>query len=146
MRPADVPAVRRLERLCFGCDCGTAAMLRAFLSDAACLGLVALTASNRLAGFLLLHLDADAWEARITRVAVHPAWRRRGVGSRLLRWVVTRIPPGAGVRLRTGVNEGNLAAQLFLRANGFRAVAVCPAAARGGAEDLYLFHFSPEQP
>jgi ribosomal-protein-alanine N-acetyltransferase len=142
LRPADVPAVRHLERCCFGRNAGPPAALHALLADPLSAGLVADTTGGLL-GYLLYHLDTSAWEVRICQVAVHPEHRRRGVGSRLLGWVARHTPPASGVVLRAGVNEANLAAQLFLRANGFRAVAVHPRAACGGAEDLYLFRFHP---
>jgi ribosomal protein S18 acetylase RimI-like enzyme len=143
MRPADAPAVRRLERRCFGRNAGPPGMLRAFLDNPACAGLVARDGRGRLAGYLLLHFDPAGPEVRVCQVAVAPRHRRRGVGSRLLRWVTDHTPTAAGVAVRTGVNEANLAAQLFLRCNRFRAVGVLPRAARGGAEDLYLFSFAP---
>ncbi len=145
MRVGDVAAVRRLERFCFGHNVGPPALLRAFLADPMAAGLVAETSPprRRVLGYLLYHLDARAWEVRICHVAVHPGHRRRGIGSTLLRWVTRRTPKDTGIGIRTGVNEGNLAAQLFLRANRFRAVEVLPAAACGGAEDLYLFLLDP---
>jgi ribosomal protein S18 acetylase RimI-like enzyme len=141
---SDLASVRRLERRCFGGNMGPRSMLRAFLTDPTGAGLVAETAVRpRVVGYLLVHLDTEAAEVRVCQVAVAPGHRRRGVGSRLLCWVIDHVPPACGVCIRTGVNESNLAAQLFLRANRFRAVRVVPRAAVGGAEDLYLFSFQP---
>jgi ribosomal protein S18 acetylase RimI-like enzyme len=141
MSPADVPAVRRLERRCFGRNAGPPGMLRDFLANPSCVGLVALDARGRVAGYLLLHFDHSGPEVRVCQVAVDPRHRRRGVGSRLLRWVIDHTPTAQGIDVCAGVNESNLAAQLFLRAHRFRAVRVLPRAACGGAEDLYLFRF-----
>jgi ribosomal protein S18 acetylase RimI-like enzyme len=142
MGPGDVARVRRLERRCFGRNMGPPFMLRALLADPAAAGLVAETGVRpRIIGYLLLHLDTAAAEVRVCQVAVAPGHRRRGVGSRLLAWVTDHVPAACGVGVRTGVNETNLAAQLFLRANRFRAVRVVPRAAQGGAEDLYLFSY-----
>jgi ribosomal protein S18 acetylase RimI-like enzyme len=144
MQPGDVAAVRRLERRCFGGNQGPPAMLRAFLADPFCGGLVAEALRRRIVGYLLFQLDAEAWEVRLCQVAVHPTYRRRGIGSRLIRWVASHTPPDSGIVLRTGVNERNLAAQLFLRSNCFRADSIRPGGACGGAEDLYLFVFAPK--
>jgi ribosomal-protein-alanine N-acetyltransferase len=141
MSPADAPAVRRLERRCFGGNVGPPGMLHCFLDNPACAGLVALDARGHIVGYLLLHFDAAGPEVRVCQVAVHPTHRRRGVGSRLLRWVIDHTPTEEGIDVCAGVNESNLAAQLFLRSNRFRAVRVLPRAACGGTEDLYLFRF-----
>jgi ribosomal protein S18 acetylase RimI-like enzyme len=141
MRPADAPAVRRLERRCFGRNAGPPGMLRAFLDNPPCAGLVALDGRGRIVGYLLLHFDPAGPEVRVCQIAVAPRHRRRGVGSRLLHWVIYHTPTENGVDVLAGVNEANLAAQLFLRSNRFRAVRVLPHAACGGAEDLYLFRF-----
>jgi ribosomal-protein-alanine N-acetyltransferase len=146
MKAGDVAAVRRLERRCFGSNQGPPALLRAFLADPFCGGLVAEGRRQRIVGYLLFHLDIETWEVRLCQVAVHPDHRRRGIGSRLVRWIAAHTPPDSGIVIRTGVNERNLAAQLFLRANRFRADSIRPAAASGGAEDLYLFVFTPEPP
>jgi ribosomal-protein-alanine N-acetyltransferase len=139
-----VGAVRRLERRCFGSNMGPPALLRAFLAYPAAAGAVAETAPDgRLVGYLLYHLDAAAGEVRICQIAVARRWRRRRIGSRLLAWIDDGTLTGDSMRLRTGVNESNLVAQLFFRANGFRAVRILPGAAHGGAEDLYLFDYLP---
>jgi ribosomal protein S18 acetylase RimI-like enzyme len=144
MCPGDLARVRRLERRCFGRNMGSPFLLRAFLADPAALGLVAEAGSRaRVVGYLLLHLDAEAGEVRVCQVAVAPGHRRRGIGSRLLGWVIDHVPASCGVGIRAGVNEANLPAQLFLRANRFRAVRVVSRAARDGKEDLYLFAFQP---
>src|SRR5271166_1496782 len=140
MRPADVAAVRRLERRCFGGNVGPPALLRAFLADPSAAGLVVETFDGVLAGYLLLHFAAADREVRLCQFVVCPSFRRRGIGTHLLRWVTKRTPPDSGIRVRTGVHEANLTAQLFLRANDFQAVRVLPRAACGGG-DLYLFAF-----
>jgi ribosomal protein S18 acetylase RimI-like enzyme len=143
MNADDIAAVRRLERRCLGGNQGPPAMLRAFLADPFCGGLVAEGRRRRVAGYLLFHLDIEMWEVRICQVAVHPSDRRRGIGSRLVQWIAAHTPPGSGIVIRTGVNERNLAAQLFLRANRFRADSIHPGGVSGGTEDLYLFVFAP---
>jgi ribosomal protein S18 acetylase RimI-like enzyme len=145
MRVGDVPAVRRLERRCLGTNQGPAAMLRAFLADPFCGGIVA-AATRSVVGHLLFHLDIELWEVRICQFTVHPDYRRRGVGSRLLRWTTSHVPPGSGITVRTSVNERNLDAQLFLRANRFRVDSVHKGGACGGDEDLYVFVHAPDLP
>jgi ribosomal protein S18 acetylase RimI-like enzyme len=140
---SDVAAVRRLERRCFGGNRGSTALFRNFLASRMVVGLVAQTAVGRVVGYLLLHVHADAHEVRVCQVAVTPGRRRRGVGSCLIRWVIDHVPAEAGFRIRSGVRETDLAAQLFLRANGFRANRILHGAAHGGAEDLYLFTYPP---
>lgn len=143
MRIEDVPAVRRLERRSFGRYLGTAAALRGFLARPWCGGVLAVAPGGRLAGYLLYRLDPQMSEVRLYQVAVQPARRRQRIGSLLLWSVVRHAPSASGIRVRTGVNESNLPAQLFLRANCFRAIHIAHGAACGGTEDLYVFEYQP---
>jgi ribosomal protein S18 acetylase RimI-like enzyme len=94
---------------------------------------------RRLAGFLLYAVHVE--EVAVTLVALHvaPAERRRGIGSALLTELGKRLQAAGMARVHAFVGERDLAAQLFLRANGFRAVRVLPAAFAGGADDGYCF-------
>jgi ribosomal protein S18 acetylase RimI-like enzyme len=59
----------------------------------------------------------------VLRLAVHHLWRRRRVGSQLLDCLHGLLVPPID-RITATVREGDLVAQLFLRANGWKAVRI----------------------
>lgn len=79
---------------------------------------------EKVVGFAVYLLRPKRLE--VLRIAVHPDWRRRGIGSRLLGNIMQKIGgPGTPRQLlRLYVPEGNLAACLWLRAGGVRAVGI----------------------
>jgi len=102
----DIRAVRALEKACFGRDAwGYGELLFVF----AALGAVRLKAADggRLIGFISGEprpADGFAW---ISTIGVHPDYRRRGVGARLLAECEARLKEP---RLRLTVRVGNAAA------------------------------------
>ena len=81
-------------------------------------GMAQLNASKYLCGFIAARVTAD--ELHINNLGVRAAWRRRGLGSALLRAAISR---GAQLQARTAVLEvraTNLAAQALYRQAGFQ--------------------------
>jgi ribosomal protein S18 acetylase RimI-like enzyme len=137
---ADLPRVRAIEAACFGGDVHSPQALRTFLDVSTNSGLVAVS-GHRVVGFVLFQIDPERALVTIPRFAVQPEHRRRGVGSRLLRTLTTRLATLPHVCILTRVRESDLASQLFLRANHFRAFKVLPLTEADGTEDAYLFRY-----
>jgi len=95
-----------------------------------------------LAGYLLYSVSCQKEVIGLRRLGVHPYFRRRGIGSRLLARVVRQARPPSGTALFTLVHEHHLAMQLFLRANGFRATRICRNFFDHGQAAGYLFEFT----
>lgn len=81
-------------------------------------------AGEALAGYVgWLHFPADGplpAEAEITRIAVSPALRRRGIGRLLLRGMLEHLAPlDSPITLRLDVRESNAAAQALYTDFGF---------------------------
>jgi mycothiol synthase len=76
-------------------------------------------------------------------VAVHPSWRRKGVGARLLSQLVERAGLFDAEGLRCYANALNPAATAFVRAQGFTPVA---SYTRLGVDDVSSFPPPPELP
>lgn len=63
----------------------------------------------------------------LIKFAVHPAFRRERVGSQVVAKLVEKLAAGRRARIQADVPESDLAAQLFFRSCGFRAVKILPA-------------------
>lgn len=62
----------------------------------------------------------DGWRCHLYRLAVRPAWRRRGVGSALLRAAEARFRAVGAARADAMVLDGNDLGQSLWRASGYR--------------------------
>lgn len=94
---------------------------------------------ERVVGYLLYELHAGRF--RVVNVAVDPAARRRGLGRQLLQKLIGKLDPRGRRCVRLEVRETNVAAQLFFRALGFRAVHVLRAFYDDTDDDAYVFEF-----
>ena len=72
-------------------------------------------ASPRVRGLAVVWTVAD--EAQLLEVAVHPAWRRQGVGAALVAAVLARAPAGGTIVLE--VAASNTAARALYASYGF---------------------------
>jgi ribosomal-protein-alanine N-acetyltransferase len=79
-----------------------------------------LEADGQDAGFALCRVAAD--EAELLTIAVRPAWRRQGLGRRLLAAVVDRVRDAGARTLFLEVGVDNPAARSLYEAQGFCAV------------------------
>lgn len=104
-----------------------------------CIGLVA-EYQEQVAGFMLYELY-HTW-LHVSNFAVAAECRRCSVGRQIIVKLINRQPPKRHNRIRIEVREGNLAAQLFLRQIGFRAVNILPDWYEDNNEDAYLMQYS----
>ncbi len=118
-RPNDLERLWRLDQLCF--DPGIAysrSELRRFLElpRAAC---VVAEIGPELCGFALAYREpADL--AHVVTLDVHPTYRRRGVGRRLIEWVLEWSFPAGAERAVLEVDVRNSGAIAFYGVLGFR--------------------------
>ncbi len=92
---------------------------------------------GRVAGFMIYELNKA--RIHVLNFAVAPQFRRRGVGSQMVAALVRKLSSGRRNRITLEIRETNLAAQLFFRSHGFRAVAVLRGHYDDTAEDAYRF-------
>jgi ribosomal-protein-alanine N-acetyltransferase len=83
-------------------------------------GLLVAEEDGRIVGYILYMVDGC--EACIISLAVHPRWRRRGIGGRLLNEALARIKPLNPERIVLQVGTENQAALHLYRSRGFRPV------------------------
>ncbi len=135
MRVSDIPEVQAIERASFSSPWPP----QAYRSE---------LETNRLAAYLVGRIDgtvvayAGVWlmvdEAHITTFAVHPAWRRRRIGERLL-LAVLDLAIDRGAREATlEVRLSNLAARRLYEKYGFRPVGLRPHYYTDDGEDALI--------
>jgi len=109
--------------------------------------------TNKLATYLVARLDdvvigfAGIWlmvdEAHVTTFAVDPAWRRRGVGERLL---LALLDVSVARRAREATLEvrlSNMAARRLYEKYGFRPVGIRPRYYTDNGEDALIMTTEP---
>ena len=99
-----------------------------------CLGMVA-EHENRVVGYMIYRLYKN--RIHVLNFAVAADYCRRGVGSQMVAVLLAKLVPQRRSRIVLEVRETNLAAQLFFRENGFRAVSVLRAYYQDTYEDAY---------
>jgi [ribosomal protein S18]-alanine N-acetyltransferase len=133
----DMPEVLAIEQECFEFPWYEDDFLRC-LRQRNCIGMVA-EASERVVGFMVYELHKH--RLHILNFAVHPQFRRRGVGSQMAKKLIGKLSHDRRSRIMLEIRETNLPAQLFFRALGFRAVSVLRQFYEDTPEDAYLMQY-----
>ncbi len=103
-----------------------------------CIGMVAEHA-DRVVGFMIYELHKTRLHLLNFAVAKHSG--RRGVGGQMLNKLIAKLSNQRRTRIVLEVRETNLAAQLFFRKMGFRAVSVLRDFYDDTTEDAYLMQY-----
>jgi ribosomal-protein-alanine N-acetyltransferase len=118
---ADVPQVAALEQASFA-DPWSERVLSEELSLADRRYVVAAEPDGPVVGYGGVMLVGD--DAHVMTMAVHPAHRRRGLGTRLLLWMVDAAMGAGAVHLTLEVRVSNDAARSLYERFGFERVGV----------------------
>jgi ribosomal-protein-alanine N-acetyltransferase len=94
---------------------------------------------QRVVGFMVYEVYPK--RLHVVNFAVHPRYRRRGVGAGMVRELSGRLSPNRRNRISLHVRDSNLDAQLFFRAVGFRAIDVIRDFYDETTEDAYLMEY-----
>ena len=135
----DLAEVLQIEQESFEFAWSEDDFLRA-LRQLNCMGMVA-EYDGYVAGFMVL--EFHKLQIRVLNLAVTPPCRRYGVGSQMIAHLISRLsPPRRNIAMK--IRETNLAAQLFLRKNGFRAKKILREQYydKSPGEDAYLMTYS----
>jgi ribosomal-protein-alanine N-acetyltransferase len=108
-----------------------------------CIGMVA-EHGERVVGFMIYGLYKDRLE--LIDLAVDPGSRRMAVGRQMVAKLADKLRYHRRPRIALEVNETNLAAQLFFRAQGFRATGVLRGADPETGDDSYRMQYAPPRP
>ncbi|MBI3410680.1 MAG: ribosomal protein S18-alanine N-acetyltransferase [Planctomycetes bacterium] len=133
----DMPEVLQTEQKSFEFAWTEEDFLRC-LRQRNCIGMVAEN-GEKVVGFMIYELHKA--KLHILNFAVHPAWRRSGVGSQMVAKLVSKLSSHRRTRITLEVRETNLPAQLFFRRQEFRAVRVLRAFYEDSGEDAFLMEY-----
>ncbi len=139
----DMPEVLAIENASFEFPWTEEEFVRC-LRQRNCIGMVA-ECDDRVVGFMIYEMGKT--RIRVLNFATAPEYRRRGVGSQMLAKLIAKLSPQRRTRITLEVRETNLPAQLFFRANGFRAISVLRNFYEDTPEDAYLmtYRYRPEK-
>ena len=130
----DMPEVLQAEQSSFEFAWTEEDFLRC-LRQRNCIGMVA-EQGERVVGFMIYELHKN--KLHILNFAVHPRFRRFGVGTQMVAKLISKLSSHRRTRITLEVRETNLSAQLFFRCQGFKAVRVLRAFYEDSGEDAFL--------
>ena len=133
----DMPEVLQTEQESFEFSWTEEDFLRC-LRQRNCIGMVA-EQGEKVVGFMIYELHKN--RLHILNFAVHPSWRRLGVGAQMVAKLISKLSSHRRTRITLEVRETNLTAQLFFRSQGFKAVRVLRAFYEDSGEDAFLMQY-----
>jgi ribosomal-protein-alanine N-acetyltransferase len=133
----DMPEVLQTEQESFEFSWTEEDFLRC-LRQRNCIGMVA-EQGEKVVGFMIYELHKS--KLHILNFAVHPAFRRAAIGAQMVAKLVSKLSSHRRTRITLEVRETNLTAQLFFRAQGFRALRVLRAYYEDSGEDAFLMQY-----
>jgi ribosomal-protein-alanine N-acetyltransferase len=136
MKVRDLSEVLRIERGCFSYP-WEESDFRVFLRQQHCIGTVA-EMNGKIAGFMLYELHKN--QTVLIDFAVDTPVRRMRVGTAMMDCLIRRLNDRRN-RILLDVVETNLAAQLFFRSTGMRAIRVLKSPFTENDRDAYVFQY-----
>jgi ribosomal-protein-alanine N-acetyltransferase len=133
----DMPEVLQIEQQCFEYAWTEEDFLRC-LRQRNCIGMVA-EQGEKVVGFMIYELHKA--KLHILNFAVHPPYRRCGIGSQMVAKLISKLSSHRRTRITLEVRETNLAAQLFFSRQSFRAIRVLRGYYEDSGEDAYLMEY-----
>src|SRR5438128_5850046 len=133
----DMPEVLQIERESFEFSWTEEDFLRC-LRQRNCIGMVA-EQGEKVVGFMIYELHKA--KLHILNFAVSPAYRRTGIGAQMVAKLISKLSSHRRTRITLEVRETNLPAQLFFRAQGFKAMRVLRSYYDDSGEDAFLMNY-----
>ncbi len=94
---------------------------------------------GQVAGYMIYELHAT--KVHVANFAVHPEFRRKGIGAAMVAKLKAKLSSQRRCRLTLYCRETNVAGAVFFRSQGFRAVRVVKGLYDDSPEDAYLMNF-----
>ena len=137
MTLVDVPAVHAIDLLSFSLPWPERSFRFEITDNQVSRGWVA-EVDGRIAAMLVIWLIVD--EAHIATIAVHPDFRRQGIGEQILLHALRTARAEGANRAFLEVRAGNAAAQAMYKKYGFEVVGVRPGYYKDNNEDALLMN------
>jgi [ribosomal protein S18]-alanine N-acetyltransferase len=137
MRLEDVPAVHEIDLLSFSLPWPERSFRFELTENPVSRGWV-VEVDGKIAAMLVLWFIVD--EAHIATIAVHPDYRRRGIGEQILLHALKSVQEEGARRAFLEVRAGNAAAQAMYKKYGFEVAGVRPGYYRDNNEDALLMN------
>ena len=136
-----LPAVLRIEESCFDFHAWKEEDFIKSLRQRNCIGMTAEIGED-IVGYMIYELHKN--RLHILNFAVDPAFHRQGVGTAMIEKLKGKLSSDRRNRLLLDVRETNLDAQLFFKAQGFKAINVLRDFYDDTTEDAYLMQYRCE--
>ena len=138
----DMPEVLKIENHSFEYPWNEEDFIRC-LRQRNCIGMVA-EYNELIMGYMIYELHKD--RLCLINMAVHENWRKQGVGQALIDKLYGKLSFQRRDRIILEIRETNLAAQLFFKQVGFKAIEILAKAYDETDEDAYLMvrRYRPE--
>lgn len=133
----DMPEVLQIEQSSFEFPWSEEDFFRC-LRQRNCIGMVA-EHNERVVGFMIYELHKD--QLHVLNFAVATDLRRREIGTQMVEKLVGKLSDRRRTRIVLEVRETNLAAQMFFRHSGFRAISLLRDFYEDTVEDAYVMHY-----
>ena len=133
----DMPEVLQTEQSSFDFAWTEEDFLRC-LRQRNCIGMVA-EQGERVVGFMIYELHKT--KLHILNFAVHHSSRRTGIGGQMVSKLISKLSSHRRTKITLEVRETNLSAQLFFRAQSFRALRVLRTYYEDSGEDAFLMQY-----
>ena len=133
----DVPAVHEIDTLSFSLPWPERSFRFELTENPVARGWVA-EVGSRIAAMLVLWFIID--EAHVATIAVHPDFRRQGIGEQILLYALRSAQAEGAHRAFLEVRAGNVAAQTMYKKYGFEVAGVRRGYYRDNNEDALLMN------
>ena len=137
MTLADVPAVHEIDLLSFSLPWPERSFRFELTENQVSRGWVT-EVDGKVAAMLVLWFIVD--EAHIATIAVHPDFRRQGIGEQILLYALRAARTEGAQRAFLEVRAGNVAAQAMYRKYGFTVAGVRRGYYKDNNEDAFLMN------
>lgn len=137
MEPSDLPEVMAIEMLSFPNPWHESTFRGEIQHRPISFPLVVVhQALNRVIGYIIFWVIAE--EAQINNIAVHPDFRRLGVGEQVLRQVIAQLRTSGVTMVTLEVRPSNIGAQTLYRKLGFRMIGLRKGYYTNPPEDAFV--------